>query len=133
MTHKTGPQIFLAYSAHDRAWAEQFNDALREAGIHAWFDYVEILPGDAWKERIETALRESETLVFILTPSSVSDPWTLFELGAAVGGHKRIIPVVAKEFDRRSMPPLIGRYQFLEAASAKEAARRVAETLAAAA
>lgn len=133
MRESARPDVFLAYAAPDRAWAEQFNDALREAGVNAWVDYAEIRPGDAWKEPLETALRESKTLVYILTPHSVSDPWTLFELGAAVGGHKRIIPVVAKEFDRRSMPPMIGRYQFLEATSAKEAARRVAETLAEAA
>jgi hypothetical protein len=127
------PDVFLAYAAPDRAWAEQLNDALHAAGVHAWLDSAEIRPGDNWKEPLEKALRESKTLVFILTPHSVTDPWTLFELGAAVGGHKRIIPVLAEAFDRRNMPPLIGRYQFLEAASPEEAARRVAETVAEAA
>ncbi len=133
MPRHASPDVFLAYARPDRPWAERLNDALRAAGVHAWLDAAEIRPGDAWKEPMEKALRESKTMVFILTPRSVSDPWILFELGAAVAGHKRIIPVVAEDFDRRETPPFIGRYQFLEAASPEEAARRVAATVAEAA
>jgi hypothetical protein len=129
MTQRSKPDIFLAYAKPDRAWAEQFQAALQASGVDVWFDEAEIQPGDEWQQPLEFALRESKTLVLILTPDSISDPWTLFELGAAIGDHKRIIPIVAKEFDRRNTPPLIGRYQFLEESSPLEAARRVAETV----
>jgi hypothetical protein len=133
MNKRAEPEVFLAYSKPDRAWAEEFNAALHASGVDAWFDQAEILPGDPWQEPLEAALRGSKTMVVILTPNSVGDPWTLFELGAGIAGEKRIIPVVAQEFDRRNTPPLIGRYQFLEESSPSEAARRVAETVAAAA
>lgn len=129
MPRNSPAEVFIAYAAKDRPWAEQFNTVLREAGIQTWLD-ADIRPGDPWKERTEQALRDSDTMVFILTPNSVSSPWAMFELGAAVAGNKRIIPLVAESFDRSCTPPLIGRYQFLEETSPVEAARRVAEVIA---
>jgi hypothetical protein len=126
-------KVFLAYSNKDADWASRLYGALRASGVDAWFDRAEIRPGDEWQGALDEALRNSGTMVYILTPNSVADPWTLFELGAAIAGEKRIIPVVAEEFDRRATPPFIGRYQFLEAGSPEEAARRLAETVAEAA
>lgn len=130
MPASNDPEVFLAYAAVDRDWVQQFYRALRDAGVNAWLDLVELRPGDRWKESIETALRAAGTVVFVLTPNSVNNHWMLFELGAAVAREKRIIPVVAAPFDRRLTPPLIGRYQFLDESSPTEAARRVAEVVA---
>jgi len=130
MPRSTEPLVYLAYAAADRAWAEHFSAALRDAGVNVWFDAAEIRPGDEWKEATKQALRNSETLVFVLTPNSVDNPWSLFELGAAVAGNKRIIPIVAEPFDPSATPPLIGRYRFLDESSPIEAARHVAEVIA---
>lgn len=124
------PLVYLAYAAADKVWAAQFSTALRDAGVKLWFDAAEIRPGDEWKDATERALRDSDILVFVLTPNSVDNPWALFELGAAVADNKRVIPIVAKPFDPSETPPLIGRYRFLDESSPTEAARRVAEVVA---
>jgi hypothetical protein len=130
MLKDDAPMVFIAYAAQDLEWVQQFYAALRDGGINAWLDLVEIRPGDRWKERIENALGDAETMVFVLTPNSVTNHWMLFELGAAIARSKRIIPVVAETFDRSMIPPIIGRYAFLEETSPVRAARKVAEVVA---
>ena len=125
--------IFISYSQRDRPWVAEFTAALREAGVDHLFDVAEVRPGEPWQDLLETALRKSRTLILILTPTSIASPWTLFELGAAIGDHKRIIPVVANDLDPRDIPEVLRRYQFLTETSPREAGRRVAETLAKAA
>jgi hypothetical protein len=133
MAEKDGVRVFISYSRQDRPWVAEFTAALRKAGVEHLFDIAEVRPGEPWQELLEAALRNSRTLILILTPTSVSSPWTLFELGAAIGDDKRIIPVVAGDLDPREIPQVLRRYQLLTEASPQEAGRRVAETLAEAA
>jgi hypothetical protein len=65
MTDERKYDVFLSYSAKDRQWVSQFQTALREAGLRAWFDVQDILPGDRWEDQIQRALRESTTLVVV--------------------------------------------------------------------
>jgi len=121
--------IFLSYSRKDHQWVQDFVSALRKAGVRAWFDVQDLAPGDRWEDQIQDALRQSSTLVVILTPDSVSSPWTFFELGAAVADRKRIIPVVLGTTDLRAIPLPLHRFQFLREDSPTEAGRRVAEVI----
>lgn len=129
MTEADRLPVFISYSVQDRPWVAEFTKALREAGIAAYFDIAELQPGEPWQERLESALKRSRTLILILTPTSVSSPWTLFELGAAIGDNKRIIPIAVGDIDPDQLPWAIRRYQFLTESSPVEAASRVAETL----
>jgi hypothetical protein len=121
--------VFLSYSAKDRQWVSQFQSALSEAGIRAWFDVENILPGDRWEDQIQKALRESTTLVVILSSRSIQSPWTFFELGAAVADGKRIIPILTEDIDMRHVPVPLARFQLLREPSPVEAGKRVAEVL----
>jgi hypothetical protein len=129
MAEKRKYDIFLSYATHDKPWVNEFSAALRHAGITDWFDAHELRPGERWQEAIEDALRESTVLVVVVSPQSFERPWTFFELGAAVGGHKRIIPVIASETDWNELPPLIRQFQFVREASPADAARVVADAI----
>jgi hypothetical protein len=129
MTEEKKYDVFLSYSSQDRSWVSQFAEALRRAGLTAWFDIAEILPGERWQEQIQKALRESTTLIVILSPNSIKSPWTFFELGAAVADEKRIIPVLTQDMDIRDVPFLLTRFQFLRESSPEEAGSRVAEVI----
>lgn len=121
--------VFLSYSAHDRPWVREFASALRAAGVKGWFDAHEIKPGDRWQDRVEEALRQSRTLVMVLTADSVSRPWTFFELGAAVADGKRIVPVLTEDVEISELPSLVRQYQFVREHSPEEAARKVAQAV----
>ena len=121
--------VFLSYSQNDTAWVREFATTLRNSGITTWFDANDINPGEKWQEVLQQALRESNTLVVILSPNSVSSPWTFFELGAAVADNKKIIPVVIEDFDISQSPLLVRNFQMLRAHSPTDAGKRVAEVI----
>jgi nucleoside 2-deoxyribosyltransferase len=121
--------VFLSYSREDSEWASQFAESLREAGLRAWFDVHNLLPGEKWMEQIQKALRESNTLIVILSPKSARSPWTFFELGAAVASGKRIVPVMAQDVPPQQVPGPLRHFQYLVEPSPDKAGRRVAEVL----
>jgi hypothetical protein len=129
MGDKSPYDVFISYSSPDRDWARTFAAALRSEGVNAWFDQTQLEPGERWQERIQEALRESRTLLLILSKSTVRGPWMFFELGAAVAGKKRVIPVIAGDVDVAEVPVPVRQYQFLNEPSPERAAKRVAETL----
>ncbi|MEQ8767901.1 MAG: toll/interleukin-1 receptor domain-containing protein [Planctomycetota bacterium] len=129
MPRDGGYDVFLSYSMKDRAWVSEFAQALRDAGVTAWFDVAELMPGTRWKDEVEEALRASRFLVVILSPESVDSPWVFFEIGAAVADHKFIIPVVTEDLDVSRVPSLLQQYQFLREPSPTVAGRRVAEAI----
>jgi hypothetical protein len=129
MAEKQKYDVFLSYNMQDRSWVTEFSSALRSAGVTRWFDAHELKAGERWQEAIEGALRDSRVLVLVITPNSFSRPWTFFELGAAVAGHKRIIPVISGDVDLNSLPALVRKFQFVKESSPVEAAKRVAEAI----
>ncbi|HXU33357.1 MAG TPA: toll/interleukin-1 receptor domain-containing protein [Thermoanaerobaculia bacterium] len=100
----SSPKIFLSYSHEDREWVKAFAEALEERGLPLWYDEKEIKAGDNIADAVESALRESEAVIFVLNDQSVLSPNLYFELGAAVAAGKKIIPIVGKHSARRSLP-----------------------------
>lgn len=129
MTDKRRYDVFLSYSFQDQDWVREFESALSESGVEVFFDATQLAPGDRWQERIEEALRESSTLVVVVSPSTFRSTWTFFELGAALAGNKRIIPIVTEAVDVTEIPPLLMQFQFLRESSPRAAGIRVAEVL----
>jgi TIR domain-containing protein len=121
--------VFLSYSSASQPWIRKFTDALTAAGISTWFDAHEILPGERWQAQIEKALRQSRVLVMVLTPESIQRPWTFFELGAALAGDKRIVPVLSDDVDPADIPAVVRQFQFVREKSPEAAAKRVAEAV----
>jgi hypothetical protein len=121
--------IFISYSMKDRDWVAAFSDALGAAGVRSWFDVSKLAPGDRWQDRVAEALRDSKTLVLVLSSNSLSSPWTFFELGAAVADRKKIIPIVTDDVDLSRIPLPIRQLQFLREPSPIVAGKRVAETI----
>lgn len=121
--------VFLSYSYKDRPWVAEFASALHDQGVPGWFDAFEMKPGERWKERIQEALRASDTLVLLLSRNSVESPWTFFEIGAAIADKKRIIPVATEDVSPDQVPSVVAQYQMLKESSPREAGRRVAEML----
>jgi len=121
--------VFLSYSSASQPWVRKFAAALSASGVSAWFDAHEILPGERWQAQIEKALRQSRVLIMVLTPDSVRRPWTFFELGAALAGGKRIVPVLSDDVDPSEIPAAVRQFQFVREKSPEAAARRVAEAV----
>ncbi len=122
--------IFLSYAHQDEPWVAKFAGALAEAGIRDyWFDHEALRPGDSFADKIEDALRQSDTLIVFFSPNSLDNPNVFFEIGAAIGGEKTIIPVLIGNVDPKQVPLSLASRQWLHAESPSEAASRVADIL----
>lgn len=121
--------VFLSYSSQDRDWVEKFSASLRDSGVTAWVGASDIAPGERWQDRIQEALRESRTLVVILSPESMRSPLTFFELGAALADQKRIIPIMTEDGQLEQMPPFLRSFQVLRENSPVAAGKRVAQVI----
>jgi hypothetical protein len=127
----TRPTVFLSYGARDRdrPWIKAFADALakRDVAVWAvWSDLEQIRAGDRWEEALEKALRESDTIVVILSPESLSSESVQFDIGVALGTGKRLVPILLDPTSRGELPPYLRDRQIIEDAEPEEAARRVA-------
>jgi TIR domain len=126
MTDPRNFDVFISYSSKDRNWASKFANELEANGVHAWFDQTEIAIGDRVTEKLEEALRESKIIAVVVTPDYLTNPSSAFELGAAVGGNKKIIPIVPREVGPMSMPSLLRGRQLLQESSPQAAGKAVA-------
>jgi hypothetical protein len=59
--------IFLSYASEDREEVEATRTALTEAGLDVWFDQGDLLPGDAWDQKIRDNIRRCSLFVPFLS------------------------------------------------------------------
>lgn len=116
--------VSCSYVASLASWARSFVEALTERGQKAWFGENDVAPGDSLVEAVESGLRSSDVIVIILNRETAQNPNVMFEVGAALGMNKRLIPILlGEEGDRFEwVPLLLRRYRYLTPSSPQEAA-----------
>ena len=124
------PKIFISYSHSDKEWVRKFVETITRSGVEVWFDEFNIKPGEPLVESLEKGLRESDAVVLLLTAESINRPNLFFEIGAALGMKKPIIPVIPEGFDYYKMPLPLQRIKFLVRNSPEETARELANAVA---
>ncbi len=92
-------KVFINYSHKDQALATELVDRLKAAGLDAWFDKLEILPGDNWAEKTSQGLKESDAMVVLLTPNALESDAVQNNISYALGD---------KSFSHRLVPVMVG-------------------------
>ena len=121
-THK----VFISYSHSDKEWAREFAGTIANTGVEVWFDEFDIKPGQPLVEALEKGLRDSDAVVLLINSENVNRPNLFFEIGAALGMNKAIIPVVPKDFEYHKLPLPLQRIKFLVRNSPEETAKELA-------
>ena len=62
--------IFISYSRDDLAFADQLDAALGLTGFSTSIDRHGISAGEDWQKRLGNLIRDADTIVFVLSPSS---------------------------------------------------------------
>jgi len=91
--------IFVSYSSKDRPFAVGLTEELQKLGANVWIDQLGIGLGENWDNAIEEALEKSETLMLILSPTSVGSQNVQDEVSIAINTDKKFVPILIKECD----------------------------------
>ncbi len=96
------PGFFISYSSEDRNIASRIANSLRAVEYKIWYDEWEIKHGDSIASKIESGLANNDTLLVLLSPSSVASKWVQKELNSALmrqldGHNVKIFPILIKD------------------------------------
>jgi hypothetical protein len=125
-------KVFISHTARDTEWARSFARALKERGVSVWFDEFDVQPGESLREALESGLRNSDVFVALLDAEAPSRPNLFFELGAAIGMGKRVVPIVPKGIDLGALPLDLRLRRYLIRDTPEQTAEELSATLLAA-
>lgn len=125
-------KVFISHTDRDTEWARSFAQALAARGLTVWFDESGLRPGENFVEALEAALRGSDTLISLFDLEGSSMPNFFFELGAAIGMGKNVVPIVPKGVDPAKLPLDLRRRRYLVRGTPEETAEALSNTLRAA-
>jgi hypothetical protein len=101
--------VFISYAADTKPLAVELTLALQREGIDTWADFKDLKPGQLWKDEIEHALENAQSVVILLSADSQSTRWTDLEWRLALtkawsDADKVLIPVLVGESET---PPFL--------------------------
>lgn len=87
-------EVFISYSRKDFTLVDGVKKEIdSNVGIDCWMDLNGIESGEYFKKVIISAINRHETLLFMLTPNSMTSDFALKELNFAIKKEKRVILV----------------------------------------
>ena len=111
-------QIFISYASEQKAIADMIALALRERGHSVFFDRDDLPPGDGFSACIEENIKDSDLMVFLISPESVQPGrFTLTELNLARkywrSAKRKLLPVMIAPTDLNLVPAFAKSVSFL--------------------
>src|SRR3954452_98428 len=101
-------KVFLSYSRKHIAFVDQLDAALKARGFEPLIDRSDIYAFEEWWKRIEALIARADTVVFVLSPDSVSSDVALREVSFAASLNKRFAPIVCRRVDNKTVPEALG-------------------------
>lgn len=88
--------IFISYASVDRVVAKRLHNTFVNCGLAAWIDYQNLDLKHDVERQIVAAVRESASLVLVVSPASISSSWVRLELslGMRYGKPVRLVPAM---------------------------------------
>ncbi|MDO8543633.1 MAG: toll/interleukin-1 receptor domain-containing protein [Opitutaceae bacterium] len=77
------PAVFLSYARADSAFATRLSNNLLKHNIDVWLDVYRLQPARSWARQIGEALDTCQTMIVVLSPTSVAsenveDEWNYY-------------------------------------------------------
>jgi phage gp46-like protein len=108
--------VFLSYSRKDKATMLRLRDALKGAGLAVWIDDESLEPGSPiWQQSIEDAIKESRSMVVLLSPAAKASKWVTIEIAVAERRGVRIFPLLLSGDEDSAVPFALATTHFVDA------------------
>jgi len=104
---------FISYSSTDERFARYVADSLHGQGLTPFMARLSLQPGQQWDSEIRQALQQSSWVVFIASRAACTSPRVQQEVGGAVFGSKKLIPVIW-DINPEELPGWAKEYQALD-------------------
>lgn len=87
-------KIFISHSSHDKWVARQLSNLLEQDQHTTFLDEKDIKTGESIDTAIQQHLKDSDHVLLLLSPASLTSQWVFIELGGAKALGKHIVPVL---------------------------------------
>lgn len=88
------PDCFISYSSADERLSRFVEAHLRAQQVNVFIASVSLQPGENWSQVIWNNLKASPWVIFLASRSACGSAYVQQELGAALAGEKKIVPIV---------------------------------------
>jgi hypothetical protein len=105
--------VFLSYSCDDLGFADQLEAALQSHKYDVAIDRQGISGGEDWRTRLGGLIRDADTVIFVLSPSSAGSDLCKWEVEEASRLGKRIIPVPCRPLGDATVPPQLSALNYI--------------------
>ncbi len=86
--------LFISYSRRELPFVDYLAAELEKAGHDYWLDYHNLIPGSPWNDQIHEGIRNAETMLLVISESSMASPNVKEEWEAALAQQKRLILLI---------------------------------------
>lgn len=112
-TEKSPLTVFISYSRHDTAVADALVAAVEARGIRAFIDRRDLPYGEKWQGELADSISTSDTVIWLVSPHSVTSKWCHWELDEVQKQHKRLVPVRIGPVTPEELPRQLGAIHIL--------------------
>src|SRR5438105_14721842 len=86
--------VFISHSSADIQLAAFVKQHLELQGISVFLAPLSMQPGQHWPSEIMQALNSATWVIFLASRAACASHWVQQELGAAMAGRKKLVPIV---------------------------------------
>ena len=104
-------RIFISYSRRDTDKAFKLVNKLETEEFDVLIDSRDLPFGEEWQIELDYMIRESDVVLWLISPSSIRSKWCRWELGKVSEFGKRLIPVSIESVPHGSLPEDLRKIQ----------------------
>ena len=106
-------KAFLSYSREDTQFALELVNALQACGFEAFIDQEDIAPGEPWEQRLGGLIESADTVVYVLSPDSLTSQNCSWEVSETLRLKKRLLPVVWRPVPDDQVPKELSQLNYV--------------------